>query len=136
MWTKTWNILIDITTAAWLGIFILSLARPAHAWWTAPASAVIGAIYLAELAVIFRKSAGWRDFLRRAWLDLLMLIPFVRILRIGRVARLLRIKRLARLVGKNRRLSRILRAESFQTLQEGADLVQKTAERLSRLSFR
>lgn len=71
---RIWNAVIDLTTLAWLGVFVLSLAGP----------------------------AGWGDFFRRAWLDLLMLIPFVRVFRAGRVTRFLKVNRLSRLFrGKN-----------------------------------
>ncbi|MCF8094458.1 MAG: hypothetical protein K9J79_03765 [Desulfobacteraceae bacterium] len=130
---RAWEIFVDVITLVWLGVFAVSLAGPA-AWAPAAAwvSGAIGAVFVVDLVVIFRRSAGWADFLRRAWLDLLLLIPFFRIFRIGRFARLLRINRLSRLVRRHKTISRIFRADVFEVVQEGADLVQKTLERAGR----
>ena len=131
--SKTWDVFVDITTAMWLVVFIVSLVSDGWgAGWVGPVTMVIGGIYIIELAVIFRRSAGLLDFLRKAWLDLLLLIPFFRIFRVGRIARLFRIRRLARFVRNHKYLRRIARTSVIETSVEGLDLVQKTFERLSR----
>jgi len=127
---KAWEIFVDVVTLIWLGVFAADLAGLGGSWlgWV---SAAIGGVFVADLVMIFRGSAGVRDFFRRAWLDLLLLIPFFRVFRIGRMGRLFRATRLPRLVRKKKFLRRIFRIE---VLQEGADLFQKAVERLSRLS--
>ena len=131
--SKAWNVFVDITTAMWLVVFIVSLVSDGWgAGWVGPVTMVIGGIYIIELAVIFRRSAGLLDFLRKAWLDLLLLIPFFRIFRVVRIARLFRIRRLARFVRNHKYLRRIARTSVIETSVEGLDLVQRTFERLSR----
>lgn len=131
---KAWDVLIDVVTLVWLVVFGLDLAGVGGGWlgW---ASAAIGAVFVVDLVVIFRGSAGVRDFFRRAWLDLLLLIPFFRIFRIGRVARLFRVNRLARLLRRKKMLSRIFRVNVMEACLEALDLVQKLFERIARLRF-
>lgn len=131
--SKAWDVFVDITTLVWFVVFITPLVADGLAsGWVGPVTAVIGGIYVIELAVIFRRSAGLLDFLRKAWLDLLLLIPFFRIFRVGRIARLFRIRRLARFARNHKYLRRIARTGVIETSVEGLDLVQKTFERLSR----
>ncbi|MBA2881822.1 hypothetical protein HNR65_002153 [Desulfosalsimonas propionicica] len=131
--SKAWDVFVDITTLIWFVVFIIPLVSDGRgAGWVGPVMAVIGGIYVIELVVIFRRSAGFWDFLRQAWLDLLLLIPFFRIFRVGRIARLFRLRRLARFVRNHKSLRRIARTSVIETSVEGLDLVQKTFERLSR----
>jgi voltage-gated potassium channel len=129
---KTWQTFIDLVTVVWLSVFGASLAGFASGWIKAVSLAIAG-VFVVDLVVIFRQSAGVRDFLRRAWLDLLLLIPFFRIFRVGRIARAFRLKRLARMIRRKKSLSRVLRADTMERGLEGLDLFQKLFERSGRL---
>jgi hypothetical protein len=129
---RAWEVFIDLVTLVWFVVFVLELAGVAGGW-TGPVSFVIAGVYVADLVVIARRSCGVRDFLRRAWLDLLLLVPFFRIFRAGRVVRFFRVKKLARAVRKKRILSRVLRPDVLEASVEGVDLAQKGFERFARL---
>jgi hypothetical protein len=129
-----WEAFIDLVTLVWFVVFVLEVAGIAGGW-AGPVSCVIAGVYVVDLVVIARRSYSVREFFRRAWLDLLLLIPFFRIFRMGRVARFFRVKKLARVVRKKRILSRVFRPEVLEASVEGLDLFQKSAERLFRLSF-
>lgn len=92
---KAWHIFVDLATLMWLGAFVLSFAGPDY-WWTSFVLEGVGGVFVVELGVIFFCAATWRAFLKTAWLDILLLIPFLRVFRIGRVARLFRLRRAAR----------------------------------------
>jgi len=120
-----WETFLDLVTLVWFVVFGASLAG-FSAGWLAWVTAAIGAVFVIDLVRMFFASKSLREFWRRAWLDLLLLVPFFRIFRVKRVARLFRI----------RRLSRLFRADHIHHIQagiEGLDLVQKSLERIRRL---
>lgn len=58
---KAWEAFIDGVTVVWVGVFVADLAGLGGSWlgWV---SAAIGGVFVADLMVIFRRSAG-ADFL-------------------------------------------------------------------------
>ena len=88
MW---WDRFIDFATAIWLGIFLARLISsppiPPDIQW-----ALLG-VFVADLGVKFKREPVKREFLRRRWFDILMVIPIFRILRVLKFIRLLRFLR-------------------------------------------
>ncbi len=90
---RMWRVFIDSVSVLWLGVFAYTMAAGDTAMWVMVISCVIAGIYVIDLILIARKCSGVWDFIKRAWLDLLMLIPFFRIFRVCRLFRLVRASR-------------------------------------------
>ena len=109
--TKHWAAIVDLTTVAWFGIFIvgfmafdadligletlIKIPESYETAWTA-VNWSIWAVFAVDVWFKYRKTGSPREFVRRHWFDLLLLIPFFRVLAILRVLRLMRMLRLAR----------------------------------------
>ena len=86
-----WDEFVDLITVIWLGLFLFNLTYPA----TLPATIELGllSVFFADLVVKASANPNFKTFVRRQWLDILMVIPYFRIFRILRLMRLLRILR-------------------------------------------
>ena len=90
-----WDRFVDCVTVIWLVIFFTNIAKPE----TIPKSIEYGllSIFVADLVVKYRRVSNFRVFIRRHWSDILMVIPYFRILRFFRLIRFIRILRVARI---------------------------------------
>lgn len=57
---------------------------------------IIWGVFAADVYFKYRSSENWKVFLRKHWFDVLLLIPFFRILRLLRLLRLLKALKLLR----------------------------------------
>ena len=109
---QNWIRAVDITTVIWLGIFFVGLLAfdtdllgledpiieiPLHLEtpWDI-ISWIIWGVFAVDVFFKYRASENWKVFLRKHWFDILLLIPFFRILRLLRVLRLLKTLKLLR----------------------------------------
>ena len=87
----SWDRFIDLVTVVWLVLFIIGFINsellPANITFM-----LIG-VFVLDLVVKYRRVSNLRTFLRRHWTDVLMVIPYFRILRVLRFGRLLRVLR-------------------------------------------
>lgn len=105
-----WRTIVHVTTIVWLCMFVvgffafdadlIGMEPPIHipdevepAWdainWT------IWGVFVIDVYLKYRRSPDLRTFVRKNWLDLLLLFPFFRVLLILRVIRLIRMVRVA-----------------------------------------
>ena len=104
---KSWTKAVDGTTVLWLAIFfvgifsfdsdLFGLEEPLidfpqdlkNPWEIV--SWIIWGVLLVDVIFKYRASENWKEFFRKHWFDILLLIPFFRILRIMRLLRLLKV---------------------------------------------
>ena len=60
------------------------------------ANIVILSVFVADVWVSYRKVRSLKLFVKKHWLDILMVIPYFRVFRIARILRLARFVRIAR----------------------------------------
>ena len=107
-WAKT----VDATTIVWLAVFfvgvlafdtdLLGLEDPIIEFptnfetpWDV-ISWMIWIVFVIDVYFKFNASENWKVFLRKHWFDIILLIPFFRILRLLRLLRLLKTLKLLR----------------------------------------
>ena len=110
---KLWSRSVNGTTIFWLGLFFVGLfafdsdllgfeepliiiPEELEAPWEI-ISWIIWIIFVVDVYFKYRKSENWRAFLRNHWFDILLIIPFFRILRIFRLLRLLKTMKFSRI---------------------------------------
>ncbi len=91
-----WDYFVDVVTFIWLGVFVADIATQLGGASEVVLLSLLP-VYVADLAVQYRRAGNLRDFLRKHWLTILMTIPYLRVLRLLRLARLLRTLRLFRI---------------------------------------
>ena len=113
---KGWARYVDITTVVWLVIFFIGLLafdsdlfgydeplilvpQEMQGAWDI-LSWIIWGVFVIDVYFKYKAIGNWRIFLRKHWFDLLLLIPFFRILRILRLLRLLKMLKFVK-VGRN-----------------------------------
>lgn len=89
----TWSRFVDIITIVWFVVFILTFFDFDKFFtkildYTA---LFLLFIFILDLVFLYKKSDSSRSFLKYHWFDIIMVIPFFRILRIFRVFRLLKV---------------------------------------------
>ena len=96
-----WRLLVDVTTVVWLVVFALSLA-PGSPLDSRIANRIgIGllGIFVADLGVTYWRAGETPvSFVRHHWFDVLLVIPYFRVLRMLRILRFLRLLRSARIL--------------------------------------
>jgi len=112
-----WETGVDIATLAWLILLLISAFTDSAA--ITACLAVIAVFFVIELALAFRRRESFWQFLKSKWIDILLLIPFVRVLRVGRLARLAKLHKLIRIA----RLEAVL--EWFDFLSKGAERIRR-----------
>ena len=55
-------------------------------------------VFVVDLIILYRKSKNLKDFFKTYWLDILMVIPYLRVIRIFRLLRVLKVMRASRVV--------------------------------------
>ena len=89
----SWARFVDIITVIWLIFFILSFFDLGATLnliieYTTLSFLVI---FILDIIILYRNSESTKHFFKKHWFDVLMVIPFFRVLRIFRVFRLLRV---------------------------------------------
>lgn len=106
-----WPRVVDAATIAWLAVFVIGflafdadlvgleplVAIPGHVEpvWDAINWAIWG-VFAVDVFYKYRQSENAKAFLKNHWIDLVLLVPFFRILLLFRIARLLRLIRVLR----------------------------------------
>ena len=108
---RHWTTVVDLSTVAWFCIFVVGfmafdadlvglepLIKIPESYQTVwiVANWSIWGVFAVDVWFKYCRVRSPREFVRRHWFDLLLLIPFFRVLAILRVLRLLRMLRLAR----------------------------------------
>ena len=93
----SWPRIVDVVTVIWLAVFILGFfVSPALADTLRMVNIVILSVFVADLWVSYRKVRSVPVFVKKHWLDILMVVPYFRIFRVARILRLVRFVRIAR----------------------------------------
>ncbi len=92
-----WDRFIDGVTLLWLGVFLANLVTSLGAIAVVILLSLM-VIYVADLVVQYRRVGRISLFLRKHWLTILMIIPYVRVLRLVRLVRAMRTLRVLRLM--------------------------------------
>lgn len=119
---KKWTRLVDAITVFWLAVFVLGFfTSPGIARVCNILNIAILAVFAADLVLTYKDSDNRRTFLKRHWLDVLMIIPYFRIFRILRIARLLRVAKVVRVakVAKVGKASKLARASKSRRVAKG-----------------
>lgn len=109
-----WGAVVHISTVIWTAMFVvgflafdadlvgleppIQLPEYVEPVWDAVNWAVWG-VFVVDVCIKYRRSDNIRSFVRENWLDLLLLVPFFRVLLLFRVVRLLRLVRIFRMAG-------------------------------------
>jgi len=93
----SWPRFVDLVTVIWLAIFILSFfASPSTESTLRTTNIAILSVFVVDLGVSYWKVKSPSIFLKKHWLDILMVIPYFRIFRIARILHLIRFVRIAK----------------------------------------
>lgn len=109
---QRWTRIVDSTTVVWLVIFfiglmafdidllgldepLISIPKSFETPWDV-ISWIIWGVFAVDVYFKYKASKNWKAFLRNHWFDVLLLIPFFRILRLFRLLRLLKALKLLR----------------------------------------
>ncbi|WP_371504283.1 hypothetical protein [Nitrosopumilus adriaticus] len=108
----TWTNAVNTTTLLWLAVFfvgflafdtdllgiedpIIEFPEQLETPWDV-LSWIIWMVFAADVIFKYRSSANWKEFLKKHWFDIVLLIPFFRILRLLRLLRLLKTLKFAK----------------------------------------
>lgn len=106
----SWSKLVDFITVVWLVLFVIGFfANPSLESSLRTANIAILSVFVADLGVTYWKVRSPSVFVRKHWLDILMVIPYFRIFRIARILRLMRFVRIAKSVNIIRRSAKVIR---------------------------
>ena len=137
-----WSKLVDFITVVWLVLFVISFfANPSLESSLRTANIAILSVFVADLGIVYWKVRSPSVFVRKHWLDILMVIPYFRIFRIARILRLLRFVRITRglkltRLSKTFKVAKILKSSKVGkvslTIHEIGDLLRTTKSRFIR----
>ncbi len=101
---------VDFVTVVWLIVFVFGFVFSEYSEVAGNINLFLLPVFVADLYVGYRRSGSFKYFVRRKWLDILMVIPYFRIFRILRVMRAIRAVRAARAVRASRSVRGALKA--------------------------
>ena len=106
-----WDRFVDVVTVVWLTIFFIGIAEPG----LIPDSIELGllSVFVLDLVVKYRRESNIKTFVRKRWIDILMVIPYVRIFRVFKLFRLIRVLKAGKVM-KMRRFPGIKAMEAFR----------------------
>jgi len=93
---SSWDFFVDAVIIVWLAVFIIGELYSEYSSWCDLVNIVLLPVFIADLIVRYRRVGSLVPFLKRHWIDILMVIPYMRFLRILRLLRLVRIVRISR----------------------------------------
>ncbi len=96
----SWPRFIDIVTIVWFVIFLLTFIdfEENTNVLLANLMLILLFIFILDLLYLYRKSENYRVFFKSHWFDILMTIPFLRVLRMFRVLRILKLTKGLKLI--------------------------------------
>ncbi len=80
---------------------------------------VIMILFLIDLVVLYKKSLGFKDFVRTSWADIIAVIPFGSIFRLTKLARFVKIVRIINRTRKASKVVKVPRAAKFFSEKSG-----------------
>ena len=94
-----WSKFVDIVTVIWLIIFIIGFFNSEKITrYCNILNIIILIVFITDLVIIYIYSENRKKFIKKNWLDILMVIPYFRIFRILRIFRVLKITRVLKTV--------------------------------------
>jgi hypothetical protein len=89
----TWSGFVDVITIIWLVIFILTFIDLGNTINLLLKYILLSflIIFILDLYILYKRAENFKMFIKKHWFDVLMVIPFFRILRIFRVFKLLKV---------------------------------------------
>ena len=128
-----WSKFVDLVTIIWLVIFVLGFfTSPSLEDTLRTVNIAILSIFVIDLGVSYWKVRSPSLFVRKHWLDILMVIPYFRVFRIARILRLARFIRIFKSVKAFRSVKLIRFGKVSMILHEIGDLVRTTKSRFVR----
>ena len=90
---RPWDALVDAVTVVWLSAFSVGMMYEKYSGVTDTINLSLLPVFVADLYVGYTRVGNLRKFLRERWLDVLAVIPFLRVIRAARILRLARARR-------------------------------------------
>ncbi len=90
---RPWDALVDAVTVVWLSAFTVGMMYEKYSGVTDTINLSLLPVFVADLYVGYTRVGNLRKFLRERWLDVLAVIPFLRVIRAARILRLARARR-------------------------------------------
>ena len=89
-----WDRFVDFITVVWLTVFFVGIANPG----LTPDYLELGllSVFVLDLVVKYRREPNIKTFVRKRWVDILMVIPYFRIFRMLKLFRLIRVLKAAK----------------------------------------
>jgi hypothetical protein len=81
-----WDLFVDVVTAVWLIIFGLSFI-PEYESVCSILLLVLIPFFIADLAIRYSRVSNLKIFVRKHWIDIIVVIPYLRILRVARIVK-------------------------------------------------
>lgn len=91
-----WDRFVDAVTVVWLGVFILGFVSVEYGDACDLINLLLLPVFIVDLFVIYRRVGDVKVLLRKHWLDILMVIPYLRVIRAVRIIRVVRLARVAK----------------------------------------
>ena len=114
---RPWDALVDAATVVWLSAFTVGMMYEKYSGVTDTINLSLLPVFVADLYVGYRRMGNFRKFLRDGWLDVLAVIPFLRVLRVIRAARILRLARARRVEKALKALKKAQRLAQRRTVK-------------------
>jgi len=90
---RPWDALVDAATVVWLSAFTVGMMYEKYSGVMDAINLSLLPVFVADLYVGYTRVGNLRKFLRERWLDVLAVIPFLRVIRAARILRLARARR-------------------------------------------
>lgn len=91
-----WDRFVDAVTVVWLCVFILGFVSVEYGDACDLINLLLLPVFIVDLFVIYRRVGDVKVLLLKHWLDILMVIPFLRVVRAVRIIRVIRLARVAK----------------------------------------
>jgi len=85
-----WDRFVDLVTIVWLGVFVVGELLSEYGPVCDCINLALLPVFAADLMVRYRRVGNLRKFLRKHWLDILIVIPYFRFLRLIRLAKVVK----------------------------------------------
>jgi len=95
-----WQTVIDTATVIWLALLVVSLFYNVEC--INVLLFVIGLLFAAEIVIAYKHRESFSQFIRHKWLDIIMLLPMLRVFKLGKLTRLAKLTRIKTLAAVQR----------------------------------
>ena len=122
----SWDEFVDLVTVVWLFVFVIGLVYPDYSSVTDTINLGLLPVFIADLYVGYRRTGDLRTYIRKKWLDILLVIPFLRILRIIRIIRVVKTVKAVKTMSKTTKIIKTTNTIKTQSLTTKASYIEKT----------